>query len=107
MISCAPHLVNTPEGKTIDKRLVGKWKGTETNQQEFGLKKDWIVTRKIDGTYNIKFTFTDAENNVSESEYDGIWWIEDGDFYEMDLINEETDVYDYLVENKNQVKDLL
>lgn len=103
-ISCSTYLVKTPDGKKIDKRLIGNWKGTETNQQELGVKKDWIVTRNEDGTYFIKFTLTDKENNVSETQYDGIWWVEKGNFYEMDLINKKTDVYEYLVENENQVK---
>lgn len=67
--SCSSsHLVSTTDGKKIDKRLLGKWGGSEADQQIAGLKKEWVMTRKNDGTFQLDFRMTyDGETDDTTS----------------------------------------
>lgn len=97
------QLTKLPNGKQVDKRLTGEWIGSETDNQIDGVHKDWIMTRKKDGTFVLDFTFKKdgEEHNSIET---GSWWIEDGKFYEAHSESGMTDIYTYEVLDKNHVK---
>lgn len=96
-------LVTTKSGKQIDKRLVGSWGGSEENQETAGVSKKWVMQRNADGSYKIQFVFNDEEG-IKYSNEIGNWWIEDGEFHEYHKVSQKTDVYDYEVLNKNEIK---
>ncbi|NOR87010.1 MAG: hypothetical protein GQ527_05325 [Bacteroidales bacterium] len=102
--SCnSSKLVITKSGKQIDKRLVGSWGGSEESQETAGVSKNWVMQRNADGSYKIQFVFNNEEG-IRYSNEVGNWWIEDGKFHEYHKISQKTDVYDYVVLNKNEIK---
>lgn len=103
MISCGSSISTLPNGKQIDPRLAGEWVGSETDNQMEGMKKEWIMTRKKDGTFVLDFTFTkDGESHKNVEE--GTWWIKDGKFHENHEDSGMTDIYTYEVLDKNHIK---
>ncbi|AMO20154.2 hypothetical protein HUE46_09290 [Flavobacterium columnare] len=83
------------ESKTIDPRFVGCWEGSEVEQLEKGISKHWKTCRFSNGSCVFSFVSIDEKDNVNEATYKGIWWIENGRFYE--IINEykEADEYEF------------
>lgn len=103
LTSCSPQLINTKNGKQIDKRLVGTWIGSEKNKQIEGVEKSWEMKRNEDGTFVLDFKFEQDEEIYNSTEI-GNWWVENGKFYEFHKESGETDLYKYEVLNKNQIK---
>jgi len=97
------QLTKLSNGKQIDKRLTGEWAGSEIDNQIEGMQKDWLMTRKNDGTFVLDFTFK-KDNEEHNSTETGNWWIEDGKFYEAHSESGLTDIYTYQVLDKNRIK---
>ncbi|MFA7617269.1 MAG: lipocalin family protein, partial [Weeksellaceae bacterium] len=97
------QFITLPDGKEIDKRLIGTWEGSEKNNQMEGMEKKWTMIRNEDGTFHLDFEFT-MDGDTEYSEETGTWWIEDGKFHEYHDYSDETDIYDYEVLNKKSVK---
>lgn len=91
------------EKKTIDYRLVGVWKGEEKDNQEEGMSKSWMMTRKNDGTFILKFKFT-INGKTKNTEEKGKWWIEGNKFFEYHETSDLTDVYSYIIISNDKVK---
>lgn len=89
--------------KTIDKNLVGVWKGEEKENQSEGLSKSWVMTRKNDGTFLLVFKVND-NGKINTIKEKGNWWVEDGKFYEFHNTSGLTDVYIYTILSKDKVK---
>lgn len=101
--SSCTNLKALPTGKTIDKRLVGTWTGSENDQQIKGTRKEWEMLRKEDGTFILNFkSITPEETNEFVEE--GTWWIENNKFFEHHDDSGKTDSYNFAVLNKNEVK---
>ena len=91
------------ENKILDEKLIGIWKGIESNQQIQGMEKLWEMTRYPDGTYSIKFKI-DFRGYISESLEKGEWWIENGKYHEKHHISQDTDIYDYKILDGNKIR---
>ena len=96
-------LAKTPDGKNIDVRLVGDWKGSETDNQVKGMTKKWHMTRTKDGKFTLDFKAI-LDEEVQQFIEQGNWWVKDGKFYEYHESSGKTDVYAYEVLDVDQVK---
>ena len=101
-ISCSSMKTLT-NGDVIDTKLVGVWEGSEDNQQEEGMSKQWVMTRNANGTFVLDFKAQSEGKNMAFTET-GKWWIEEGKFYEFHKESGLTDVYEYTILNKDQIK---
>ncbi|AQY23194.1 hypothetical protein CYV15_07420 [Riemerella anatipestifer] len=103
MNSCSTQLTTLPNGKQVDKRFVGTWTGSENGQQIDGMSKSWEMKRFEDGTFILDFTYTQfgESENLQET---GNWWVENGKFNEFHDESGKTDVYQYEIINKNQIR---
>lgn len=81
---------------SIDKKLVGIWKGFEVEKQFEGIEKHWIVNRYANGTYTIMFT-TKQNCEIQTFTEKGKWWTEGKLFYEKSSESEEPEVYEYSI----------
>lgn len=94
---------NKIETNKIDPKLVGTWKGSETDQQIKGITKYWVLTRFSDGTFSIMFNMI-KDCEVNSTVETGQWWVENGKYYELHFYSGNTDVYTYSFPTKNRVK---
>lgn len=105
LISCGVkrHFVKIENGKTIDKRLVGVWKGNESGNIVEGMSSEWEMTRKMDGTFSLDYKAL-LDGEIMEGNENGNWWIENGLFYEYHEVSGGTDIYNYEILNKRKIK---
>lgn len=87
----------------IDQKLVGTWKGSETDQQVEGMTKYWVLSRFADGTFSMMFT-TSQNCEINSHVETGQWWIQNGEYHELHYISGNTDVYTYSFPTENTVK---
>lgn len=89
--------------KQIDNRLIGVWKGSESDKQKADLKKEWVMERNSDGTFtlNFKTIYKGKKDELVES---GNWWVNGNTFYEYHTNSDKTDTYEYTMLNDEQVK---
>ncbi len=97
------HLRKLESGKVIDVRLAGVWEGSEVDQQIKDAKKEWVMTRNEDGTFELQFTMTRGDRVRSWKE-DGLWWVENGLFNELHTGSGKTDLYKYKVLDRNRIQ---
>lgn len=104
-LSCSTpeHLRKTHSGKKIDTRLAGVWEGSESDNQQAGLTKRWKMIRSLEGTFILEFK-TFFQGRISESKETGSWWTEGNLFYEFHEGSGKTDVYQYQILNKDEIK---
>ncbi|OWP83008.1 hypothetical protein BWK59_12820 [Flavobacterium davisii] len=79
----------------IDHRFVGCWEGTEVEQLEKGISKQWRTCRFANGSCVFSFVFIDEKDNVNETNKTGTWWVENGRFYEILNTEGNVDEYEY------------
>jgi hypothetical protein len=92
------------ELEKIDKRFVGIWKGTDNGSYNVGEVNSWIVNRKEDGTFVIKFK-TEYHNGSTELlEEKGQWWINGDLFYELKEKAKNYDCYVFSFINKDTIQ---
>ena len=105
IISCGTkrHFVQIENGKAIDKRLVGVWEGNESGNIIEGMSSEWEVTRNLDGTFSLVYK-AELDGEIIEGTENGNWWIENGMFHEYHDVSGGTDIYNYKVLNKTQIK---
>ena len=86
-----------------DKKFIGSWSGSESDNQIVGVTKYWIQHRFKNGTYVLLYTtITDCEvENFVEK---GKWFIKDGLFHETHTDSGVTDVYNYEIIDDNHIK---
>lgn len=101
--SSKSNFIKLPNSKQIDKRLVGVWEGIEKNNQIEGMTKEWKMTRKPEGEFILEFKVI-INKRVQKITEEGIWWVENGIFYEFHDKSGKTDTYKYEILNKDQVK---
>jgi hypothetical protein len=82
-------------GKTIDKKLVGIFKGGNNNDGN-GAKNSWVINRNADGTYLQDKTFR-MRGRATRIKTNGNWWTENGKYYQQNTNINETEVYTYKV----------
>ncbi|QOW10817.1 hypothetical protein Q73A0000_10755 [Kaistella flava (ex Peng et al. 2021)] len=87
----------------IDQKLVGTWKGSETDQQVQGMTKYWVLTRFADGTFSMMYV-TSRDCEINSQVETGQWWVEKGEYHELHFVSGNTDVYTYSFPTKNTVK---
>jgi hypothetical protein len=83
--------------KTFDPKLVGCWRGSETDQQQKGMSKYWVACRLEDGKSILLFVMIDKKGKVTQTTENGKWWVENGKYYELHNYDGVIDVYDYEV----------
>lgn len=105
VVSCGTkrHFVKNENGKVIDKRLVGVWKGNESGNLIEGMSSQWIMTRNLDGTFILAYK-AELDGEIIEGTENGNWWIEDGLFYEYHDVSGGIDIYNYEVLNRKQIR---
>lgn len=105
LISCGTkgYFEKLENGKTIDKRLVGVWEGNESGNLIEGMSSEWKMIRNIDGTFSLEVK-ANYNGEIIEGTENGIWWIENGFFHEYHYVSGGTDIYNYEVLNKNQIR---
>ena len=86
----------------VDQKLVGTWKGSETDQQVVGMTKYWVLSRFADGTFSMMFT-TSQDCEINSHVETGQWWVEKGEYHELHFVSGLTDVYTYSFPTKNTV----
>lgn len=98
------HLFTNPDGKQIDRRLIGHWHGNDHNSPKHDkFPKNWDLVRYPDGSYYITFTY--MINEVSKSiEQKGYWWIEKDKFYERNQNDTIINSYEYSLMSENEIK---
>ena len=101
--STSANLVTLKNGKKIDPQLVGVWTGTEQDKQLEGVTKNWEMSRTEDGSFILNFDLNKSGDHYTSQET-GTWWIENGKFFEHHKESNLTDVYEYKILNKNQVR---
>ena len=87
----------------IDPKLVGTWKGSETDQQVEGMTKYWVLSRFADGTFSMMFT-TSQNCEINNHVETGQWWVQDNEYHELHFVSGSTDVYTYSFPTANTVK---
>ncbi len=97
------HFVKNENGKIIDKRLVGVWTGNESGNIIEGMSSEWKMTRNLDGTFALEVKAT-LNGEIIEGTEKGNWWVENGLFHEYHDVSGGTDIYQYNVLNKEQIK---
>lgn len=90
--------------KEYDKKVLGCWKGSETDQQYEGITKYWVSCRLEDGKSILLFVSIDKFGNVQQHTENGTWWTNDGKFYEFHRKANITDIYTYKIVNDNQIE---
>ena len=95
-------MLKLKNGKEIDTRLVGKWKGIDETQKE-GSTVTWRLERQSDGTFVTNYTNGDDEGSFDKFTVKGYWWIANGVFYEQFNSDDKTDSYYYEVINKDHI----
>lgn len=80
-----------------DPKLIGTWKGSEKNNQIDGVSKNWIMIRKSNGTYKIKFSTKDEEGNSQSFEEKGKWWTSGNQLFEQYEGSDKPAVYTYKI----------
>jgi hypothetical protein len=80
-----------------DPKLIGTWKGSEKNNQIDGVKKSWIMIRKSNGSYKIKFSTKDEEGNSQTFEEKGKWWTSGNQLFEQYEGSDKPAVYTYKI----------
>lgn len=104
LVACSPKSNNTSNvHQSIDPKLVGVWYGNEKDQQSTGVEKKWVMNRKEDGTYTIKFEFLENGTRDDLEEY-GIWWVKGNKFYEKSSQSKKPDIYTYEAIGDDQIK---
>lgn len=83
--------------KTFDPKLIGCWKGSETDQQIKGLSKYWVSCRSADGTSTLLYVAIDRNGEVTQETENGKWWVENGKYHELHNVDGVTDIYSYEV----------
>lgn len=102
--SCSSSKFLTLEsGKRIDKRLIGKWSGSEMGKQMKGVEKRWVMDRNNDGSFVLNFENIEGIDTLFFREK-GSWWIEGRRFYEFHENSKQTDIYEYEILTKNVIK---
>ena len=66
------HFVKIENGKTIDKRLVGVWKGSESGNIVEGMSSQWEMTRNLDGTFSLNYK-AELDGEIMEGIENGNW----------------------------------
>lgn len=97
------HFAKIENGKTIDKRLVGVWKGNESGNIVEGMSSEWEMTRNLDGTFSLAYK-ANLDGEIMEGTEKGTWWIENDLFHEFHDVSGGTDIYNYEVINKRKIK---
>lgn len=92
---------NVPKN-TIDQKLVGTWKGSETDQQTVGMTKHWVFSRFADGTFSMMYV-TAQDCEINSHVETGQWWVEKGEYHELHFVSGNTDVYTYSFPTQNTV----
>lgn len=87
----------------IDDKLVGTWKGSESDKQMEGLTKYWILSRFADGTFSMMFT-TEQNCKINTHVETGQWWVQNGQYHELHFVSGNTDVYTYSFPTAKTVK---
>lgn len=88
----------------VDPKMVGCWKGTETDQQVEGMTKYWISCRQEDGKSILLFIALKDGEVIEQSTENGKWWTKDGKYYELHDYDGITDVYNYKLIGDNKVE---
>nr|WP_317632276.1 hypothetical protein [uncultured Flavobacterium sp.] len=84
----------------IQKLFVGTWKGTDNGSYIPGEVNSWIVTRKSDETFVIKFTTFYSNGEVDNTEEIGTWRIEDNTYIELrEDLSEDTYFFNFVTPN--------
>ncbi|MFT5337277.1 MAG: hypothetical protein ACI9YL_001279 [Luteibaculaceae bacterium] len=90
-------------GKVIDKGLVGIWTGVESDKQMKGVRKEWEMSRKKDGSYTLEFTAITPDGSINFDE-NGTWWVDNGTFFEFHNESGKTDSYNYTILNRDNIQ---
>ncbi len=85
-----------------DSKLVGIWKGSETNRQIDGIEKHWILERFENGKYVIMFTIKE-DCDIRTSTEKGEWWTNEGKYFERSGSNSPVDIYNYEIKNNKTI----
>lgn len=101
--SCTSQMIRLADGNYVDKRLVGTWVGSESDQQISGVQKSWEMKRNSDGSFILNFTYS-QDGEIHNSVETGKWWIENGRFNEFHNDSGKTDVYKYEILSQDKVK---
>ncbi|HUH24984.1 MAG TPA: hypothetical protein VLY87_00010 [Flavobacterium sp.] len=69
--------------KSTDKRFVGTWKGTDEGRLNEFEVNHWIMSRSLDGKFFVEFTTIYLDGTFEKTTEKGIWYIENGLYYEL------------------------
>ncbi|MDP5093059.1 MAG: hypothetical protein NWQ17_07095 [Polaribacter sp.] len=97
------HFVKIQNGKLIDKRLVGVWTGNESGNIVEGMSSEWKMTRNINGIFSLEVK-AKLNGEIIEAIENGNWWIENGLFHEFHDVSGGTDIYQYEIMGRKQIK---
>lgn len=102
-------LVHYPMVLEIDKRFIGKWKGS--NNVSYGdipTSSSWITEFKEDGTVSLDFVFVNLNtNDTTKYKETGNWYVKDFGFekvyYEFQNSTQTLDSYHYEFKNNDEI----
>lgn len=84
--------------------FVGTWKGTDNGMYIPGEINNWVVVRKTDGTFKIKYTTYYQNGFVDEVEEQGTWEIlENNIFKEFKSGESQPDLYFFNILTPNSI----
>ncbi|WP_407488107.1 hypothetical protein [Elizabethkingia anophelis] len=90
--------------KEYDLKIMGCYKGSESNQQVDGISKYWVSCRLDKGKSILLFVAIDQNGNVQQTTENGSWWTSNGKYYELHKTDNVTDIYNYSVLPNGDVK---
>lgn len=96
------YLIQSKQGKVIDKRLVGKWVVNYNKTLKEG-EKSWLIERKEDGCCIIIIK-TNENNNISQTIEKGIWWVDCGEIFLLLTKSQDTINYQYDIRGKDCIE---
>lgn len=99
-----PEKFDTVTGSDVvtaeEATIVGRWTGRVFKEKhDYVLEWDWQA--RPDKTYTIKLTTVQKDGSARDTTEEGIWWVEDGRFYELNpKLMRSPDVYEILFLNE-------
>ncbi|MFW5835541.1 MAG: hypothetical protein ACOCU3_01160 [bacterium] len=80
-MSCSSVRISDRSAPSVDPGLIGTWSGHEKGNQWEEVARYWIQQRFDNGAFVLLFLNVD-DCEVIPSQESGIWWTEEGFFYE-------------------------
>ena len=98
------EIIDFIQSVKVDDRFVGIWSGTDHGKFFKGETNSWLVNRRNDGTMTVSFKTIHSDDRITYSEDEGIWCVQNEDYYEFRESDEKPDHYTYLFLSRDSIQ---